>query len=137
MDIAEALRFVAQHRRGVLATRRRSGAIQMSPVSPGVDAERRVIITSRETAYKVLNLRRDARASLCVFTDAFHGLGWVQIDGEAEILSLPEAMEPLVDWHRRVKGEHRDWNEYRKTMEAQRRVLLRIVVERAGPDHKG
>jgi PPOX class probable F420-dependent enzyme len=109
----------------------------MSPVSPGVDGAGRVIITSRETAYKILNLRRDPRASLCVFTDAFHGLGWVQIDGRAEILSLPEAMEPLVDWHRQVKGEHGDWNEYRKTMVAQRRVLLRIIVERAGPDRKG
>lgn len=137
MDAGEALNFIAQHRRGVLATRRRSGSIQLSPVSPGVDAAGRVIITSRETAYKVKNLRRDPRASLCVFTDAFHGLGWVQIDGRAEILSLPEAMEPLIDWQRRVKGEHRDWEEYRRTMETQRRVLLRIVVEHAGPDKKG
>src|SRR5258706_14347806 len=96
-----------------------------------------IFITSRETAYKIMNLRRDPRASLCVFTDAFHGSGWIQIDGRAEILSLPEAMEPLVDWHRRVKGEHPDWSEYRRTMEKQRRVLLRIVVESAGPDLKG
>jgi PPOX class probable F420-dependent enzyme len=137
MDIGEALTFLSQHRRGVLATRRQSGALQLSPVSPGVDDAGRVIITSRETAYKIKNLRRDPRASLCVFTDAFHGLGWVQIDGRAEILSLPDAMEPLIDWHRRVKGEHRDWNEYRRTMETQRRVLLRIAVEHAGPDKKG
>ena len=137
MDIAEALKFLALHHRGVLATHRRGGGIQLSPVSPAVDAEGRVIITSRETAYKIKNLRRDPRASVCVFTDAFHGSGWVQIDGRAEILSLPEAMEPLVDWHRRVKGEHRDWNEYRRTMETQRRVLLRIYIEHAGPDRKG
>jgi PPOX class probable F420-dependent enzyme len=137
VDAGEALKFIAQHRRGVLATHRQSGGIQLSPVSPGVDAAGRVIITSRETAYKIKNLRRDPRASLCVFTDAFHGLGWVQIDGRAEILSLPDAMEPLIDWHRRVKGEHRDWNEYRRTMETQRRVLLRIAVEHAGPDKKG
>src|SRR4051812_35838014 len=111
MEIAEALRFLAVHHRGVLATRRRSGAIQMSPVSPGIDDAGRVIITSRETAYKIANLRRDPRASLCVFTDAFHGLGWIQVDGRAEILSLPAAMEPLIDWYRRVKGEHPDWNE--------------------------
>jgi PPOX class probable F420-dependent enzyme len=137
MDAGEALKFIAQHRRGVLATHRQRGGIQLSPVSPGVDEAGRVIITSRETAYKIKNLRRDPRASLCVFTEAFHGLGWVQIDGRAEILSLPGAMEPLVDWHRRVKGEHRDWDEYRRTMEAQRRVLLRLIVERAGPDKKG
>ena len=137
MDIAEAIKFLSQHHRGVLVTRRRDGGHQMSPVSPAVDADGRVIITSRETAYKIKNLRRDPRASLCVFTDAFHGLGWVQIDGRAEILSLPDAMEPLVDWHRRVKGEHRDWEEYRRTMVSQRRVLLRIHIERAGPDRKG
>jgi PPOX class probable F420-dependent enzyme len=137
MDIAAALKFLSQHHRGVLATRRQSGGIQLSPVSPAVDDAGRVIITSRETAYKIKNLRRDPRAALCVFTEAFHGSGWVQIDGRAEILSLPEAMEPLVDWHRRVKGEHRDWDEYRRTMESQRRVLLRIVIERAGPDQKG
>ncbi|HEX9444760.1 MAG TPA: PPOX class F420-dependent oxidoreductase [Candidatus Binatia bacterium] len=137
MDLAEARKFLSGHHRGVLATRRRDGRVQMSPVSPGLDDAGRVIITSRETAYKIMNLRRDPRASLCVFTDAFHGSGWIQIDGRAEILSLPEAMEPLVDWHRRVKGEHPDWSEYRRTMEKQRRVLLRIVVESAGPDLKG
>jgi PPOX class probable F420-dependent enzyme len=137
MNIAKAIGFISQHHRGVLVTRRAAGGLQMSPVSPGIDADGRVIITSRETAYKIKNLRRDPRASLCVFTDAFHGSGWVQIDGRAEILSLPDAMEPLVDWHRRVKGEHRDWEEYRRAMVQQRRVLLRIHIERAGPDVKG
>jgi PPOX class probable F420-dependent enzyme len=137
MDIAEAQKFLAEHHRGVLATWRRNGELQMSPVSPCMDYNGRVIITSRETAYKIKNLRRDPRASLCVFTDAFHGLGWIQINGRAEVLSLPEAMEPLIDWHRRVKGEHPDWNEYRRTMEKQRRVILRIIIESAGPDRKG
>lgn len=137
MDTAEARKFLLEHHRGVLATRRRDGRVQMSPVSPGVDDAGRVIITSRETAYKVKNLRRDPRASLCVFPDAFHGSGWIQLDGRAEILSLPEAMEPLGDWHRRVKGEHPDWSEYRRTMEKQLRVLVRIVVESAGPDRRG
>ena len=137
MDVAEARKFLSQHHRGVLATHRRDGSLQMSPVSPGVDAEGRVIVTSRETAYKIKNLRRDPRASLCVFTDAFHGSGWIQINGKATILSLPEAMEPLIDWNRRVKGEHPDWSEYRRTMEKQRRVLLRVTIESAGPDRKG
>ncbi|HEY2988330.1 MAG TPA: PPOX class F420-dependent oxidoreductase [Candidatus Binatia bacterium] len=137
MDISEAQSFLSQHHRGVLATRRRDGSLQMSPVSPGVDQEGRVIITSRETAYKIKNLRRDPRASLCVFTDGFHGSGWVQINGRADILSLPEAMEPLIAWWRQVKGEHADWAEYRRTMEKQRRVMLQIVIESAGPDRKG
>ena len=137
MNIAEAQSFLSQHHRGVLVTRKRDGGLQMSPVSPGVDAAGRVIITTRETAYKTKNLRRDPQVSLCVFTDGFHGSNWIQINGRAEIVSLPEAMEPLIDWHRRVKGEHANWAEYRQAMKTQRRVLLRITVESAGPDRKG
>jgi PPOX class probable F420-dependent enzyme len=137
MDIAEARKFLSQHHRGVLVTRKRDGGLQMSPVSPGIDDDGRVLITSRETAFKIKNLRRDPRASLCVFTDAFHGSQWIQINGRADILSLPEAMEPLIRWHKQVKGEHPDWSEYRRTMEKQRRVALRIVIESAGPDKKG
>ena len=91
----------------------------------GVDAERRLIISSRETAYKVRNLRRDPWAQLCVFTDKFFG-EWVVVEGEAEILSLPEAMEPLVDYFRRLVGEHKDWDEYRDAMRRDQRVLIRI-----------
>ena len=109
----------------------------MSLVSPAVDAEGRVIITTRETAYKTKNIRRDPRVSLCVFTEAFHGSNWIQINGRAEILSLPDAMTPLIDWHRRVKGEHSDWEEYRRTMEQQRRVLLRIAIDSVGPQRRG
>lgn len=137
MDTAEAQRFLSLHHRGVLVTRKRDGGLQMSPVSPGIDEDGRVLITSRETAFKIKNLRRDPRASLCVITDAFHGSQWIQINGTADILSLPEAMEPLIHWHRQVKGEHADWSEYRRTMEKQRRVALRIVIESAGPDKKG
>jgi len=137
MDIAEAQRFLSAHHRGVLVTRKRDGGLQMSPVSPGIDDEGRVLITSRETAYKIKNLRRDPRASLCIFTDAFHGSQWIQINGRADILSLPEAMAPLIAWHRQIKGEHADWSDYRRTMEKQRRVALRIVIESAGPDKKG
>ncbi len=137
MDIAEAQNFLSKHHHGVLVTRRRDGDLQMSPVSPAIDADGRVIISSRETAFKIKNLRRDPRASLCVFTEAFHGLGWVQVNGKAEVISLPEAMKLLMDWHRRVKGEHQNWDDYKKTMETQRRVILRIEIESAGPERKG
>ncbi len=109
----------------------------MQPVSPAIDEEGRVIISSRETAYKSKNIRRDSRVSHYEFTDAFHGSSWIQINGKAEVLSLPKAMEPLVDWNRRVKGEHSNWSEYRETMKRQRRVLIRITIESAGPDRKG
>jgi PPOX class probable F420-dependent enzyme len=85
---------------------------------------------------KVVNLRRDPSASLCVFADSFFG-DWVQIDGRAEVVSLPDAMEPLVDYYRRVAGEHPDWDDYRNAMERERRVIVRIAVERAGPDRAG
>ena len=108
----------------------------MSPVTVGVDAAGHAIISSRETAYKTRHLRRDPRASLCVFTDEFYG-PWVQIDGTAEVVSLPDAMEPLVDYYRRIAGEHSDWDDYRRAMERDRRVLLRISIDSAGPERQG
>jgi PPOX class probable F420-dependent enzyme len=136
MDLAEARQFLATHHNAILATRRRDGRLQMSPITVGVDDAGRAIISSRETAYKTRHLRRDPRASLCVFTDKFYG-PWVQIDGTAEVISLPEAMEPLVDYYLHISGEHPDWNEYRRAMERERRVLLRISIDSAGPAQKG
>ncbi len=136
MDSEEARRFVRENHRAVLATRRADGQPQMSPVVAAVDGAGKVVISTRETAIKTRNLRRDPHASLCVMNDGFFG-PWVQIDGAAEIVPLPEAMEGLVDYYRAVAGEHPDWDDYRRSMEQERRVLLRITVERAGPDHSG
>ncbi len=136
MDIGEARAFLRQHHRGVLATFRRDGGLQMSPVLAAVDDEGRVIMSSRETAMKTKNLQRDPRAHLCVFTDAFFG-EWMRVDGTAEVVSLPAAMEPLVDYYRRVAGEHDDWDDYREAMREEQRVLLRISIEEAGPDVGG
>lgn len=136
MDIEEARRFVQQHHRAVLVTNRSDGRPQMSPVLAGVDEAGNIVISTRETALKTRNLRRDPRASLCVMNDAFFG-EWIQIDGTAAIISLPEAMEPLVDYYRRVVGEHPDWEDYRRAMVRDKRVLLRIAIERAGPDRSG
>src|SRR5262249_22105695 len=136
MELATAQQFLAPPRRAILATRRRDGRPQLSPVSVGVDAAGRAIVSSRETAYKTRNLRRDPRASLCVFDDGFFG-PWVQIDGTAEVVSLPDAMELLVDYYRRVAGEHPDWADYRRAMERERRVLLQLSMESAGRDLKG
>lgn len=135
MDLDEARSFLREHHRGVLATPRRDGRPQMSIVSVGVDGDGRAIISSRETAYKVRNLRRDPRVSVCVASDDFWK--WIQIDGTASILSLPDAMEPLVDYYRSISGEHPDWDDYRRAMEQQQRVLIRVDIERAGPDRQG
>jgi PPOX class probable F420-dependent enzyme len=135
VDLEEARAFMRENHRAVLANRRQSG-IQQSPVIVAVDDEGRAIISSRETAYKVKNLRRDPWAQLCVFTDRFYGK-WIYAEGRAEIVSLPEAMEPLIDYYKRFPGENPDWDDYRERMEREQRVLIRITLERAGPDRQG
>jgi PPOX class probable F420-dependent enzyme len=95
-----------------------------------------VVISTREGADKTRNLRRDPTAVLCVLSDAFFG-PWMQIEGTAQIVSLPEAMEGLVDYYRRISGEHPNWDEYRRAMEQQRRVLVRVSVDTVGPTHAG
>jgi PPOX class probable F420-dependent enzyme len=136
MDLATAQQFLTEHHQAILATRRRDGRLQLSPITVGLDAQGHAIISSRETAYKTHHLRRDPRASLCVLVEGFFG-PWVQVDGTAEVVALPEAMELLVDYYRRIAGEHPDWADYRQAMERERRVLIRITIEHAGPDHKG
>ena len=136
MDLDAARDHVRQNSHAVLATVRKDGTPQMSPVAAAVDDQGRVVVSSRETAYKVKNLRRDPRAWLCVFPDAFYG-SWVQVEGEVDVLSLPEAMEPLVDYYRSVAGEHPDWDEYRAAMQAEQRCLIRVSLTRAGPDRAG
>ncbi len=136
MDLDEARAFIRENHHGVLATRRADDGIQQSPVLVNVDAEGRAIISSREPAYKVRNLRRDPRAQVCVFNDRFFG-AWLFTEGVAEVLSLPDAMEPLIDYYKRFPDENPDWDDYRARMERERRVLIRIDLERAGPDRQG
>lgn len=128
--------FLRSNHRAVMATYRGDGGIQMSPVLVTVDDDGRAVVSTRETAVKTANLRQDPRTHLCVFTARFFG-GWVRIDGTAEIVQLPEAMEPLVDYYRRVQGEHEDWDEYRSAMRAERRVLIRISIDTVGPRTSG
>lgn len=131
-----ALEFLRRNPRGVLATYRRDGQAQLSPVIAAVDAEDRVVISTREDAIKARNLRRNPRAAFCVLSEGFFG-AWHTLEGEAEIVSLPDAMEPLVDYYRRVSGEHPDWQEYREAMAREHRVLVRITVDRSGPTVQG
>jgi PPOX class probable F420-dependent enzyme len=136
VNLDEARAFLRENHHGVLATRRADGGIQQSPVLVNVDGEGRAIISSREPAYKVRNLRRDPRAQVCVFTDRFFG-SWIFAEGRAEVLSLPGAMDPLIDYYKRFPDENPDWDEYRARMEREQRVLIRIELERAGPDRWG
>jgi PPOX class probable F420-dependent enzyme len=132
----DAREFVASNHRAVLITRRASGGLQTSPVLVGVDGEGKLVVSTREAAYKTRNLRRDPTAVLCVFADAFFGR-WLQVEGTAQVVSLPEAMEGLVDYYRGISGEHPDWEDYRRAMREQRRVLLRVSIDRVGPTRAG
>jgi PPOX class probable F420-dependent enzyme len=137
MELDEARDFIREHHQAVMSTRRRDGAPQMSIIACNVDADGRVIVSTRETAVKTRNARRDPRVSLCVLPDDGWRGQWIQVDGSAEVLSLPDAMEPLVEYYRSTAGEHPDWDDYRAAMERERRVLIRVTIERAGPDVAG
>jgi PPOX class probable F420-dependent enzyme len=136
MDVPAALAFLRSNHQAVIATTRADGSTQMSPITVGVDDADRVVVSTRETAYKVAHLRALPYAAICAFTDGFFG-EWLQVEGPVEVVSLPEAMEPLVDYYRAIRGEHPDWDEYRAVMESDRRVILRMSVERAGPAVQG
>jgi PPOX class probable F420-dependent enzyme len=136
VDLGAAREFLRAHHRTVLATSRADGRPQLSPVLCAVDEKGRVLISTRETAIKTGNLRRDPRASLCVLNDGFFG-DWVQAEGEAEVISLPDAMDLLMQYYRLISGEHQDWADYRAAMERERRVIVRVSLTRAGPDISG
>ena len=137
VETARAKEFLKNHHHGVLATRRKNGDLQMSPVTCGLDSEGRAVISSRETAYKVNNLRRDPRAALCAFSKTFHGGGWVQVSGTAAIISLPQALDTLVYLQRQAYGEHKSWPEFHQRMEREKRVIIRIAIESVGPKVRG
>ena len=136
MELAEAREFMRSNHRGVLAARKPGGGIHQSPILVTVDDHGRAIISSRETAYKVKYLRRDPWVQLCVFTEAFFGR-WIFAEGSADVLSLPEAMDPLIDYYKRFPDDNPPWDEYRERMRQEKRVLIRITLDHAGPDRQG
>jgi PPOX class probable F420-dependent enzyme len=132
VDRDAMLDFVRPRHHLVLVTHRRDGRPQLSPVTGGVDADGRVVISTYPERAKVANLRRDPSASVLVLSDAWDG-AWVQLDGQAEVIDLPDAVEPLVDYFRAIAGEHPDWDEYRQAMVDQGKCLVRVTIERWGP----
>ena len=137
MELAAALDYVRTNHQAVLYTRRADGSPQLSPITLDVDDAGQVVISSRETAYKVNNLRRDPRAALCAFSKTFHGEGWVQVSGTAEIVSLPAALDTLVYLQRQSYGEHKSWPEFHERMVREKRVIIRITIESVGPKVRG
>jgi PPOX class probable F420-dependent enzyme len=136
VDLDAARAFIRAHHQAVLATIRQDGSPQLTPITVGVDDEGLVVISSRETAFKVKHVRRTGRAYVCVLPDGFFG-EWIYIEGPATIQSLPDAMEGLVAYYRSISGEHPDWDDYRAVMVRDQRCLIRIEPTRAGPDQHG
>ena len=128
----ELLAFLRPRHHAVLMTRRADGSPQLSPVTCGVDGEGRIVVSTYPQRAKVVNARRHPEVSLCVLSPKWDG-AWVQVDGRAEVLDLPEALEPLVDYYRSISGEHPDWAEYRAAMARQGKALIRITIDAWGP----
>jgi len=133
MEIADAQKFIKDNHRACIAVRQKDGWPQMTLVTPGIDAAGRVILTSRGTTYKVKHLRRDPKVSMLIFGEQFSGSKFVQIHGSAEVVDLPQAMDGLIDWHKSVRGEHKNWDDYKKQVTDEKRVLIRINIEKVGP----
>ncbi|AVT32750.1 PPOX class F420-dependent oxidoreductase [Plantactinospora sp. BC1] len=132
VDRAELLEFLRPRHRAVLMTTRPDGRPQSSPVTCGVDPEGRIVVSTYPERAKATNARRDPRVSLCVLSEDWNG-PWVHVDGTAEVLDLPEALEPLVEYFRCISGEHPDWDEYREAMRRQGKSLIRVTVDSWGP----
>ena len=124
--------FLRERSKAVVVTTRRDGRLQSSPVSCGVDSEGRLVIATYPQRAKVANVRRHPAVSVCMLSDDWNG-PYVHIDGTAEVLDLPEAMEPLVEYFRSLAGEHDDWDAYRAAMQRQGKSLIRIVIDDWGP----
>jgi PPOX class probable F420-dependent enzyme len=132
IDRDQLIEFISPRHRGVLMTTRADGRPQASPVTYGVDPAGRIVVSTYPERAKAVNVRRDPRASVCVLSDDWNG-PWVQVDGTAEVLDLPEALEPLVEYFRCISGEHPDWDEYRQAMLRQGKSLIRVTIEGWGP----
>jgi PPOX class probable F420-dependent enzyme len=128
----ELLEFLRPRHHGLLATTRTDGRPQLSPVACGVDDQGRIVIATYPQRAKTRNARRDERVSICVLSDDWDG-AWVQVDGRAEVLDMPEAEDAFVDYYRCIAGEHPDWADYRAAMHRQGKSLLRITIDRWGP----
>ena len=132
VDLDALLEFVRTRHHAILLTARADGTPQASPVTCGVDPQGRLVVSTYPQRAKTTNVRRSGTASLVVLSDDFDG-PWVQVDGDAEVLDMPEAVEPLVDYFRGISGEHPDWDEYREAMHHQGKSLIRITAKRWGP----
>jgi PPOX class probable F420-dependent enzyme len=132
VGLGDLLNFVRSRHHGILLTPRGDGSPQASPVTCGVDDEGRIVVSTYPERAKTVNIRRALLGGIVVLSDDFDG-PWVQVDGDAEVLDMPEALEPLVDYYRSISGEHPNWDEYREAMQEQGKSLIRITPRRWSP----
>jgi len=132
VDAATLADFIRPRHHAILVTTRADGRPQLSPVTCGLDTDGRIVISTYPSRAKARNARRNPNASVCVLSDEFDG-PYVQVDGTAEVLDLPDAVEPLVEYFRVISGEHPDWDEYREAMRRQGKCLIRVTIDRWGP----
>jgi PPOX class probable F420-dependent enzyme len=136
MDITEAREFLKHNHHGVLVARKRDGSLQMTLVSPVMGADGKVTITARDSTYKVKNIRRNPEVSLLVYGEKFNGSNYIQIDGKAEVIAHPQAMDIVLDWHRQIRGEPENWDDIRKKTLAEGRIAIRVAIENFGPQNR-
>jgi len=136
MEIAEAKEFLKHNHRGVLVARKRDGALQMTLVSPVIGADGKVIITARDSTYKVKNIQRNPQVSLLVYGEKFNGSNYIQVDGRAEVIAHPQAMDIVLDWHRQIRGEPANWDDIRRKTLAEGRIAIRLSIEKVGPQNR-
>jgi len=136
MEIAEAQEFLKHNHHGVLVARKKDGSLQMTLVSPVIGIDGKVIITARDTTYKVKNIKRNPQISLLVYGEKFNGSNYIQIDGKAEVIPHPQAMDIVLDWHRQIRGEPKSWEEIRQKTLAEGRLAIRVTIEKVGPQNR-
>jgi PPOX class probable F420-dependent enzyme len=136
MEIAAAQEFLKHNHHGVLVAHKRDGSLQMTLVSPVMGADGKVTITARESTYKVKNIRRNPQVSLLVFGEKFNGSNYIQVDGQAEVIPHPQAMDIVLDWHRQIRGEPANWDDIREKTLAEGRIAIRLTIERVGPQNR-
>jgi PPOX class probable F420-dependent enzyme len=132
VDRAGLVEFMRRRHHAILMTTKADGGPQLSPATCGVDDQGRMVISTYPKRAKVVNIRREPKVSVCLLSDDFGG-PWVQVHGVAEVIDLPEAVEPLVEYFRSISGEHPDWDEYREAMLKQGKSLIRITIDSWGP----
>jgi PPOX class probable F420-dependent enzyme len=136
MELAEAQEFLRDHHHGVLVARKKDGSLQMTLVSPVMGADGKVVITARDTTYKVKNILRNPQVSLLVYGEKFNGSNYIQIDGTAELIRHPEAMNIVLGWHREIRGEPKSWNEVRQKTLSEGRIAILVTIEKCGPQQR-